>query len=37
MIPPGGSFSWTSQSTQSIAYKTASGLYGVDTVNPPFG
>ncbi len=36
-IPPGGSFSWTSPSSQSIAYRTASGLHGVDTVNPPFG
>jgi len=37
VIAPGGSFSWTSASTQSIAYRTASGLHGVDTVNPPFG
>ncbi|HXQ60251.1 MAG TPA: hypothetical protein VN799_09125 [Acidimicrobiales bacterium] len=37
VIAPGGSFSWTSHSTQSIAYRTASGLQGVDTVNPPFG
>jgi hypothetical protein len=36
-IAPGGSFSWTSQSSQSIAYHTSSGLHGVDTVNPPFG
>jgi hypothetical protein len=37
VIAPGGTFSWTSMSTLSIAYKTASGLRGVDTVNPPFG
>jgi hypothetical protein len=37
VILPGGTFSWTSVSTLSIAYKTASGLRGVDTVNPPFG
>lgn len=37
VIPPGGTFSWTSASSQSIAYRTASGLHGVDTVNPPFG
>lgn len=36
-IAPGASFSWTSQSSQSIAYHTSSGLHGVDTVNPPFG
>ena len=37
LIPPGGTFSWTSASSQSVAYKTGSGLHGVDTVNPPFG
>jgi len=36
LIPPGGSFSWTSASSQSIAYHSASGLRGVDTVLPPF-
>jgi hypothetical protein len=34
-IPPGGSFSYTSLSSQSIAYHTSSGQHGVDTVLPP--
>jgi hypothetical protein len=36
VIAPGGTFSYTSQSSESIAYHTASGLKAVDTVNPPF-
>jgi hypothetical protein len=36
VIAPGGTFSYTSLSSESIAYHTASGLHGVDTVNPPF-
>jgi hypothetical protein len=35
VIAPGGTFSYTSLSSESIAYRTASGLHGVDTVNPP--
>lgn len=37
VIPPGGTYSYTSLSSESIAYHTASGLHGVDTVNQPFG
>jgi hypothetical protein len=33
-IPPGGTWSWTTQSSLSVAYRSASGLTGVITVNP---
>ncbi len=36
VIPPGGSWSWTSVNSQSISYHSLSGLHGVVTVNPRF-
>lgn len=33
-IPPGGTFSWTSPASESVAYHTPSGLHGVVVVNP---
>jgi hypothetical protein len=37
LIAPGGTWSWTTGSSESIGYRSASGLHGVDTVNQPFG
>jgi plastocyanin len=33
-IPPGGTWSWTTNDSESIAYHSASGLKAVVTVNP---
>jgi hypothetical protein len=35
VIPPGGSWSWKTQDSESIAYRSASGLSAVVTVLPP--
>jgi hypothetical protein len=35
VIPPGGTFSWKSTSSESIAYHSASGMQAVVIVNPP--
>jgi hypothetical protein len=35
VIPPGGSWSWKTQDSESIAYRSASGLAAVVTVLPP--
>jgi hypothetical protein len=37
VIAPGGSYSWTSKTSESIAYHSASGLKAVLTINQPFG
>jgi hypothetical protein len=34
-IPPGGTWSWTTQDSESIAYRSALGMRAVVTVNPP--
>jgi hypothetical protein len=35
VIPPGGTWSWTTQDSESIAYRSASGLTAVVQVLPP--
>jgi hypothetical protein len=35
LIPPGGTFSWTSQASESISYHSASGMHAVVVINPP--
>jgi hypothetical protein len=35
VIPPGGTFSWKTQDSESIAYRSSSGLHAVVVVNPP--
>ena len=34
-IPPGGTWSWTTQDSESIAYRSSSGMHAVVTINPP--
>jgi hypothetical protein len=35
LIPPGGTFSWSTPASESISYHSASGMHGVVTINPP--
>lgn len=35
VIPPGGTFSWKSASSESISYHSASGMHAVVVINPP--
>jgi hypothetical protein len=35
VIPPGGTFSWSSPDSESIAYHSVSGMHAVLVLNPP--
>jgi hypothetical protein len=35
VLPPGGTFSWSTAASESISYHSASGMHGVITINPP--
>lgn len=35
VIPPGGTWSWSTQDSESIAFRTTSGMRAVVIVNPP--
>jgi hypothetical protein len=35
VIPPGGTWSWSTQDSESIAFRTVSGMKAVVIVNPP--
>ena len=35
VIPPGGKFSWSSPSSESISYHSVSGMHAVLVLNPP--
>ncbi len=34
-IPPGGTFTWSSQDSESISYHSVSGMHAVLVLNPP--
>lgn len=35
IIPPGGTYSYKTPASESIAYRSASGMHAVVTINPP--